>query len=57
MFMLTRNKFRAIAAIIVLALVYWFIITSTDTYQISKEARVEKNWQSIADHCGYEPYL
>ena len=57
MFMLTRNKFRAIAGIIVLALVYWFIVGYSDSHETSKEVRIEKNWQSIADNCGYEPYL
>ncbi len=53
MFMLSKFKFRVIAALISTYLLYLLLL---EAYQKPKN-NVEKTWISLANNCGYEAYL
>lgn len=53
MIMLSRNKFRAVAALVVAAMVYLFVVE----LQQRPKYVVEKTWRSLATNCGYEAML
>lgn len=53
MFMLSKLKFRVIASLISVYLVYLLVL---EAYEKPKN-NIEKTWISLANNCGYEAYL
>ncbi len=53
MVMLSKFKFRIIAAIIIGYLAYLFVIE----FKEKPKYTLEKSWKSLANNCGYEAYL
>lgn len=53
MFMLSRNKFRAIAALLIAYLLYTYAMELHSRPKVN----IEKTWTSLANNCGYEMFL
>ena len=50
MIMLTRTKFRIVAAVVVAVLLYFFIAGIKNS---PKGVHIEKTWINLANNCGY----
>ena len=53
MMMLSKTKYRVIAAIVVSYLLCLFVIE----YKEKPRYVLEKSWKSLANNCGYEAFL
>jgi len=54
MVMLTKNKYRIVAGIIIAVLVYSFSVNIKNT---PGKPHLEQTWDSIANNCGYEAFV
>lgn len=53
MFMLSKNKFRTIATLVILYLLYSYAVELHNRPKVS----IDKTWTSLANNCGYEMFL
>jgi hypothetical protein len=51
--LLSKNKFRVIATIVIALMVYLYL----NEPKHKPKVKIEKTWESLATNCGYEPYL
>lgn len=49
MFMLSKNKFRVIATIVILYLLYSYAVDIHNRPKVN----IDKTWTSLANNCGY----
>lgn len=55
MLLVSKLKFRVIAAVLIIGLAYWYI--NEPSYQFKPRVKIEKTWKSIVTNCGYDSYL
>lgn len=53
MVMLTRLKFRVVAAVLVCYLLFSFITA----HKTAPRYSIEKNWENLANNCGYQVFM
>ncbi len=55
MVLVSKTKFRIVAAILMIIIGYFYIMEPSHEYQ--PRVKIDKTWKSLATNCGYDMYM